>query len=242
MAELILFNDSETYYGFTPAITSSVLSGITYAPTIITRNNISLTENFSKGVLTFTFLRSHYFAKRLLSELPEIPIAVTLYKSGTPYWLGRVSAAKASGISISIDCESIYTTLARSGLRATMCLNCRHLLYSNNCTVLQESYANSYSGITATSTVISIPLIVTADYYNAGMAVMNGQRRRIVSNTTTSITLASPFTGAQLGVITLYPGCDLTETMCRTRFNNLANYGGFARIPPKNPFASNWVL
>jgi hypothetical protein len=244
MAELILFNNSGIYSGFTPALVSTTYLGITYAPTIVNRSSIHLTDNFAKSTLSFTFLRSHYFAKALLSEMPEIPVTVTLYKNSNPYWLGRVVSAKASGISITIDCESIFTSMARNGLRATLCLNCRHVLYSTNCSVLQESYSNSYAGIIATSSVISVPLIagVAAGYYNSGIAVMNAQKRRILTNTTTDITLASPFTGTQAGVITLYPGCDLTETMCRTRFNNLPNYGGFARIPTKNPFASNGVL
>lgn len=38
--------------------------------------------------------------------------------------------------------------------------------------------------------------------------------------------------------IQVYPGCQHTLTICKTRFNNLSNYGGQPFIPLDNPFSS----
>jgi hypothetical protein len=34
----------------------------------------------------------------------------------------------------------------------------------------------------------------------------------------------------------LYSGCDRSLSTCRTRFNNVANFGGFPQMPDENPF------
>ncbi|MBQ3675664.1 MAG: phage BR0599 family protein, partial [Campylobacter sp.] len=36
-------------------------------------------------------------------------------------------------------------------------------------------------------------------------------------------------------LVYVYAGCDKTIKMCRDKFNNSINYGGFPFVPSKNP-------
>lgn len=242
MAELYLFQKDEVYFGFTPTVFSKILSGITYAPTIIVRSNINLTTNFDKSPVNFKFERTHSFAKDILYNLPENPILVTIYRNELPYWKGRVTGAKANPLYIEVACDSGDSSLKRPGLSPKIMLNCRHVLYGANCGVVQESWASSFSISGLNSSSFSVPSLSVADgHYNGGIAKINGQIRNIIEQIGTNIKLTHPFTGVQTGTLVLYPGCKHTEANC-SDFNNLDNFGGFARLPNKNPFGSTGLL
>jgi len=242
MSELYLFNDNGVYHPFTPTLFSKSFGGLTYDPTIVKRSSLNLTENFSKSPLIFNFQRTHTWARSLVSFLPEIPITVIVYRNSLIYWRGRITEVKANLLSISVTCDSIYTTIARSSLQPRYTLNCRHTLYSTNCGVVQSIWKVSYSVTGINSTVFTVGGLSQADgYFNAGIAEINGEKRFIIKQVGTTITISAPFTGVQTGTINLYPGCQLTEANCTT-FNNISNFGGFSKIPYKNPFGSTGLL
>ena len=242
MAELYLFNDNGTLYGFTPTLLSKTLNGLTYAPAIMSRSGISLVENFSKSPVTFKFERTHEYAKSLLYYVPEKPVIVTIYRDGLMYWTGKVIETKANLLSIEISCDTIATAAQKAGLQAKITTSCRHALYSANCGVVQEIWATSFVVSNINSTSISLPTLTAASgTYDNGVATLNGQTRRILKQVTTTLTLSSPFTNVQSGLLKIHPGCAHTETAC-TGFNNLVNYGGFSRIPSKNPMGSTGLL
>ena len=240
MSELYLFEEAGVKRGYTPTVFSTSFDSVTYIPTAVSRSSITITDQFSKATVSFKFARSHPYAKSLLADIPETPIKVVVYRNSLVYWEGKVTRAKASGMSIEVQCENTYSTLARAGISAKMTLNCRHTLYGVNCKVLQALHGEIYH-VNATSSVIAIAGLAEGRYNN-GIASIPGQTRRIVLNTTSDITLVSPFTGSYLGDITIYKGCKLTEADCMNTFNNLDNFGGFARIPTKDPFAAQGLL
>ncbi len=78
-------------------------------------------------------------------------------------------------------------------------------------------------------------------FFSSGIAEINGESRGIVKQEGTTLTLSNAFAGNPSGTIVLYPGCRLTEAAC-TAFSNLDNFGGFSRVPVKNPFESAGLL
>ena len=42
--------------------------------------------------------------------------------------------------------------------------------------------------------------------------------------------------------VTLYPGCTKSRAVCKNKFDNLNNYGGFPWIPTKNPFGGSSIV
>jgi len=61
----------------------------------------------------------------------------------------------------------------------------------------------------------------------------NGQRRKILSNTASTITVMWAFPYAIVAGVAyaIYPGCDLTGAVCRDRFDNIDNFNGYVYVP-----------
>ncbi len=242
MSELYLFDNNGVLSAFTPTIFSKTLNSIIYVPTLVVRSAINLTDNFAKSPVSFKFERTHSFAKQVLNDLPELPITVVIYRDGLVYWKGRVSEAKANILSIEISCESVFHTTARSGLQPRFTLNCRHNLYSQGCGVIQEVWASPYAVSNVASATFTVSGVTQeSGFFSGGVAKLNGQSRYITNHSGSSFTVGYPFVGVQSGTIILYPGCRLTESAC-IGFDNLVNFGGFSRIPKKNPFGASGAL
>jgi hypothetical protein len=242
MSELYLFNDGATNTGFTPTLFSKTLSAITYNPAIVKRSDIILTDVFAKNSVTFTFSKANSYAKLLVQSFAERVIQVTIFKDDVAYWKGEVVSAESSPASISIVCNALGNNIRRKSNGARLSLHCWKQIYDSNCGLNKASFVVNYTSITASSRVITVTGLVEATgYFDNGFAEMGGQSRRILTQVGTTVTLAEAFTGTLTGTISLYPVCNLTEASC-TSFSNLNNYGGFARIPTKNPMGNSGLL
>jgi hypothetical protein len=242
MSELYLFEVDGVNKSFTPSLFTKTLAGIDYVPTIVTRSNINLTDNFAKSPVTFTFDRTHTFAKDLLANLPEVPIRVTIFKDDVAYWRGKVQEVKANVFSIDITCDSVYTHIVRSALANKITLNCRHSLYSNRCGVVRAVWNVPYTVTNVSTSEFSVSAMSeTSGYFSGGVASIDGQTRYIVSQISNVIRLSYAFNGTVSGTMYFNRGCLLTEAACAS-FGNLDNFGGFSRIPGKNPYKGSGVL
>ena len=242
MAELFLFRDGVSTFGFSPTILNKTLNGITYEAAPIKRTAINLTDNFAKIPVTIDFPISNTFALSLVRSTPEQPISLIIYDDGVIFWKGQVKNAVISSAVIKVSCASIITSTARKGLHNKYTLTCRHTLYSTNCGVDKEGFSESFTSVTASSKEITIAnLSDPSGTYDRGIAEMAGQRRHIIKQVGSVITLPYPFTGNLTGTIKLSLGCDLTEANCIS-FSNLDNFGGSSRIPSKNPFKATGLL
>jgi len=247
--ELYTFTQGTTNWYYISGATSVTLNGREYEPIPIERNRIKQTTDIFKDSLTVTFPRSNEFAVQYLGFAPEEVTTLTVQRGhyGDPdeefvvYWKGRVVGAKATGNTIEIECESIFTSIKRPGLRARYELSCRHTLYQSGCTLDPEDYefASSIAAITS-----SINIEVTGangesdGYYTGGMLVApSGASRFITGHTGSVVTLTRPLAELVSGMaVSIYPGCDHLKDTCLNKFNNLDNFGGFPYIPIINPF------
>ena len=241
MAELYLFSEAGTDTGFSPTIGDKVLNNVDYLSSNVTRSAVKIIENFEKSVVTFTFARTELYALGLVRNLPEEPISVTIFKNTLPFWQGRVVSVDATDKAIKVTCDGIYAIVARSGRQYRINHLCGHLIYSENCGVIQNSWKSTYT-TTASDSILTISGLTEADdYFNGGIAEMFGQKRHIKIQTGTTVKLSRPFTGVLTGTINLYPGCALTEAAC-IGFSNLVNHIGFARVAQKDPFSNTGLL
>ena len=245
MAELYQFIDGSTYYTYTPGIDPITFEGREYLPIVIQRTDLRKSGNLNKSSVSINFDLKNSFALYILNRVAETSIKFSVYKDGTLYWKGKVRSAKSDGISIQINCDSIAASLKQGGIKDTMSLHCRHKLYSSRCGILQYNNEFIYPGMTISAVNFTV-LSLTApnNFFSNGIAVINNETRGILKQTGTLIKLAFPFSSIMTGTLKLYPGCGLNEVDCRTKFNvnNLVNYGGFSRIPLKNPFGSEGLL
>lgn len=252
--KLEFVNDATTYR-FTTASYSITDSNGTYTPVAMTLTNIITTNELSKNGVQVVLPRNNTLAQLFLGQSPELPTTLTIYRSHEPsavgelYWKGRVVSSGSGRDTVELNCEDIFTSKQRMGLRARFHKSCRHSLYTGACGLSIDDFAvaatiNAVSGLTISVDAITQSPALAADYFAGGIIrLANGSQRSIVSQSGWDLTLLSAFNdlsvGSPLPSCTLYPGCDHTTDDCNNRFNNLDNYGGFPYIPGKNPFRNS---
>jgi uncharacterized phage protein (TIGR02218 family) len=254
-----LFAQGAVEYRYTTETRFVADSNGTFSPAPIVASEISQTNEMAKDDLKLDFPRDNPFAALFLGGVPETVTTVTVFRGHDGdtdeefqfYWKGRVAGASATGDVVTIECENIFTSMRRPGLRARYQKTCRHALYQSGCNVDKGTFA-----IVATATAVDGFAVTIsgwedsntdANYFVSGMLeTEDGFFRYITSHAGNQITLIRPLqslsdvVNSSVGEaqVTLYPGCAHTINDCKTKFNNLNNFGGFAWIPAKNPFAN----
>jgi uncharacterized phage protein (TIGR02218 family) len=238
-----------------------------WAPAPIQMSDISQTNEINKNAVSLTFPRDHAFAAQFLGFAVEQVTTVTIRRGHADdgeyvvYWKGRVSASDASAGTIKLDCESIFTSMRRMGLRARYQIPCRHALYQRGCDIDKSAHAwSSAASVVGTLVAASGAAGKPDGWFTGGMIVApDGAARFIIAHTGASLTLLRTFDSLQAltstagygrnygnyygGVpVTLYPGCDHAKATCADKFANLPNYGGFPYIPSRNPLDGRSIV
>lgn len=267
-AELYLFAQGETVWHFTSADEQIVHLGSTYVPATIGRGAMELTSDTNKANLLIKVPRDNEVGKSHLLYTVDIETSVTLFRPdpfdpGTylNFWKGRVSGAKLTGSEITLTCESIMTSVRRAGLRARFTRTCRNALYHRGCGLNAADFAVPARAAAVSGTTVSVPeaALQPDGWYTGGILAFGSAMRMVTSHIGSQLTLSRKIDGlaeaiAESGygrnygnyyggiAVTIYPGCDRTESICDSKFNNLDNNGGFLRIPQKNPFAGSSIV
>lgn len=260
-----LFATGDTVYAFTTEQNIVSDSNYTFTPAAIRMGTVSQTNEMAKDPLQLEFPRDNTFAQQFLGGVPEQITTVTVFRghAGDPseefqfYWKGRVAGASASGDVVRIDCENVFTSMRRPGLRARYQRRCRHALYQTGCGLDKADFAipatvTAASGFTITVTELDSNTVDSnvgdADEFVGGVVeTTDGSLRYIVAQEGSVLTLIRPLQSLIDDVndsvagadVILYPGCDRTRGTCKDKFDNLLNYGGFPWIPGKNPFGND---
>lgn len=229
----------------------------TWTNLTITHDSYSLSEEVAKSNLKVTLPLDGDFAEDLKNWAPESKTYFTLYRGHIGesdyliYWKGRVISQSFDEQTITIKCESIYTSLKRSGLRSTYTRTCRHILYSNGCGLNAEDFKIEGSLDNVNSIVeIELSNISSYDdgYLSGGFAVFpDGSERTILTHVGSIITLSRTSKYLQedytIGdLISVYPGCDKLRATCKSKFSNQINYGGFPWVPDENPIDGSSIV
>lgn len=252
--ELFEFRQGSEFWRYTSASVDLTKTGQNFVAESVKRSQIKQTDDMSKGGLSLTFPRTNLFASAFLSNAPEGVTTVTVWKKHfsdsvedyIAYWKGRVLKASASVAEITIDCESVFTSLKRPGLRARYERGCRHGLYSAACTLSMSGFqliADVIGEDVATLTIAAAASYPDGNFTGGVITDPNGVHRLIVSHTGEIVKTSKPFPSSINGQeVKLYPGCDKLKSTCITKFNNLDNFGGFPYIPYINPFGGKSVV
>lgn len=253
--ELYEFVQGIQRWNYISGADSIIRLGQVYTPMPVKRDRIKQTNDIFKDALKLTFPRDDPFASQFLGFAPEEVTTLTVLRGhyGDPdneyivYWKGRVVGAKATGNEIHVECESVFTSIKRPGLRARFEYGCRRTLYARGCNVNRELYklTGSVLSISGGITVaVSGAALQPAGYYTGGLLVApNGATRFLTAHTGDQVTMARPISGLVGGMsVSIYPGCDHLRATCRNKFNNEDNFGGFPFIPTRNPFDGSSII
>lgn len=246
--ELYEFRQGVERWTYCSAAESVLHAGMTFQPAAIERDRVKQTTDAFKNDLRITLPRALPFAARCLGTVGEDVTTLTIYRGHAgdgefiAYWKGRLVGAEASANEVVLECESVFTSIRRPGLRARFEYGCRHPLYSPQCGVFASAYDTD--GTVASIAPSGLQLVSAAaaaqavGYYTGGILAVGGVRRFIVTHAAGgALTLSRAVPGLLVGAaIKLYPGCDHTRTACADKFSSLDNFGGFPWIPTRNPF------
>ena len=121
---------------------------------------------------------------------------------------------------------------------------CNHVLYDARCQVDDTDPAYKLANTLVTDETGNTITVTGAAAYGDGFftggfveAGGGADHRLILSHTGNVLVLHLPFASSVDGVlVNVYAGCDHTPTTCKSKFDNIVNFGGFPFVPTKNPF------
>lgn len=252
--ELYEFRQGSTFWRYTTSPIPVTKAGQAFSSEAIQRDAVKQTDDMSKGGIKLVFNKSNLLARTFLLRPPDNVTTLTIWRGHfndtvedfVAYWKGRVVKASAGDFTISLDCESVFTSLKRPGLRARYERGCRHGLYDTGCTLSMASFELTaiVQGVDSTALVVGDADYYPDGYFTGGIITSSeGIHRLIVEHVGTSLRLSVPFSSLVGGTqVSIYPGCDKLKGTCINKFNNLDNFGGFPYIPSVNPFGGKSVV
>lgn len=251
--------DSDAIYTMTSADTAEDYNGETYEPVVMGRDEVESKGEMTRENLTISFSLDNPTARKWFLSSLDFPLTVTVYSKDKATeiteveWKGRLASVSPKKSEIEFTFESVFTSLRRMGLRQRYQVTCPHTLYGRGCKLDKEDFAISATVSNVVNAVVTVPgAAAYADgHFTAGMFEdMNGNLRYILSHVGSTLTLIRPMNAlidyaAENGYpisCRIFPGCSRTVDVCKARFNNLNNYGGFPFIPGKNPFGGSSIV
>lgn len=249
--ECYKFIGSFKNYYYTSADEAKIVAGITYEPVAVTRSNIKAGTQEEKTLsldLQFPFDTEVVLDYAYSQVPPRLQLEVYRVHEDdltalSLFWTGLVRGFDITGRTARIQVPSIFSlALQNEAPNVYFQTPCNHVLYDPHCGVNRA--AHTFAGIiqVVAGTAINLTLEpTTANNLRAGEIVnlRNGERRLILANSGTSITIGYPFVDLIPGdSVELAKGCNHAGRAgdCKLKFNNYINFGGHEDIPPDNPF------
>ena len=233
-------------YTLTSADTDVVFTGETYVAEVVTRGEIAHSAEAASGHVNVELPRTSAVVNHFIAYSPEPPMGLTIYRKhrtdpeSIVLFSGAVASVNFAASRVTLLCLPTAEALRRVVPRNRFQQQCNWDLYSGSCGVSKAGFAtaavvSSVSGLTVQATAFSSK--ANGWFNNGWLENVDGERRWVVSHVGSTITLNAPFIGLLVGDDLIgYAGCDRTEAVCLSKFNNIANHLGFARVPTKNPY------
>lgn len=247
--ELFSFVGSSKFYT-TTAQEDIVYAGVTYKSGFVDHDGIQATEELAKQSLRIRLRNDADIIQDFIAGVPIVNIVVSVFRyiygvnEFRLLWSGRVVSVVfgADGIS-EIACESIYTSLQRTGLRAHYQRICRHNLYGLGCGANREAYTFEDSVKTVSGAAVTTAQSARTDgAYICGMLRFGVAYRLIVDHSGGKFILSGPLKDLKAGsAVSVTYGCQHTMADCKNRFNNTLNFGGFPYLPDRNLFSGDRI-
>lgn len=252
--ELYEFRYGATFYRYTSADADQVFDSKTYTAIPLSRAALELTPEIARAAPRITIDSAAEVVLLFRAGMPADFVTLTIQRfhrgdnQAITVWAGRVLAVSWGGGLATLQCESVFTSIKRTGLRRQYQKQCPHVLYSSACGLSSATYRAIKQVIGISGTTLTLDGLTEAAGYFVGGYIEwdagNGlaERRAISAQAGSTVTITHTIPGLTSSQnINLYPGCDHTLTTCNIKFGNAANYGGFPYIPTKNPFGGTTV-
>ncbi len=244
-------------WSFCTADRAITLLGITYRPMAISDDGIRMTGEASADTLKVIAPADLAVAALWRSVPPSDEVFLTIRDThhglgstaadADVCWVGSIAGVRwPQDDRCEVICESLSSSMRRPGLRLTYQRGCPHSVYDVECRASRVLHAVQ-AAITGLDGASIQHNAAGSGVYAGGFIEWqsNGrtERRGIDIEAGQKLTLLGGTAGLAVGgLLTLYPGCDGSSTVCNGRFNNMPNYGGFRHMPGKSPFDGDPVF
>lgn len=255
--ELYRFVLGGVSYEYTSGIDAISRGSLTYLPIPISRSDDPQGPEERDNYLEVELPGDNPFAATFYSIVPGLVAQLTIsrfHRDDPSLELITVFKGFVSSVAFEDDFQvakvaalPITAATSRPIPRFTFSALCNHVLYDPRCKVLDTDpnyrVTGEVSAVDLTAYTIDV---VGADlkpdgWWTGGFVEAQAglDKRMVLAHTGTTLTLLLPFAVNPLGSdVTLFAGCDHTISTCKSKFNNVVNYGGFAFIPTRNIFVT----
>lgn len=258
--ELYRFSNLSEIFTYTSGNDEYTYTSEIYVPRNITRNETAIDSDQSPANLTLRIPANDEFVVRYRISAPPSRDKLVLYRlhltdGGTPevitYFKGEVSSVAFQGDDAIIAAEPSGMVLRRPIPRRSYSNLCGHVLYDRGCKI---NDLNALFKFDTTALIVNGSSVTlngagigtqAANFFVGGFLDKGSTERRMILAETvvgpTSMTFQIPLPFADLSAgeaVVLRAGCNHSLTTCRTKFNNVVNFGGFPWVPTENPFST----
>ena len=254
--ELIEIAIGLTTYRFSTSEDNYTFGSDEYEGSSISRAPIKVGQDERTQIINFTLPSNHEFVQKYVTVVPGSVATVSVFRfhrldgalERVLTWKGIVRSVgfNQDGTAASVAAMPITGGLSRQIPRFTYQNPCNHVLFDDRCKVGLDLTTSHTDVVTAVSgsTITVNGLSGKGAGWAVGGYVTNtttDDYRLVLAQSVDTVTLLLPFPSSLtvLGeMFTVTAGCDHSIATCKSKFNNVANYGGFAFVPTKNPFES----
>lgn len=227
--------------------------GEDYLPVPIERNSIAIGKDERQRLLQLTLPLTNSVAAQYIGTPPGERMRVTLrriQRNSAPQTARLLfdgflqSARFPDDRNAILGVQSLEAALAQIVPRFTFQGLCNHFLYDNQCGVNQVSFQLSSALVTAVNgNVITVTGAGASGLnFTGGFVKPIGVQdfRLVTLQSGDDLTLLLPFKQNVLNqTVDAFAGCNrIIDGDCLNVFDNVAEHGGFAFIPNKNPFST----
>jgi len=238
-------------FHLTSHVTDVSFGGATYIATTMSRGSQQVAQDLTGRELVVYLPINHPIVQRFAATgIPEHEVVVTLVRlqstsgQAQQQWSGFGNGLSIDGRTALLRVPSVTDDAMKVRLPVlTASRFCLNVLYDEQCTVVRGLFLigttiTSQSGNTVTVATISGNPDGFATFGEA-VHLVTGQRRHILAQTGTLLTLNAPFVDVVNGdIVSVFAGCDHTVATCRDKFNNVLNFIGHPDINATiNPWA-----
>lgn len=241
---------STNYWRYTSTDYEVTYNSNTYAPAPIERGVVVYDSNLEVSALDITFARSQGPITRFIVSNPVLALWIKItrlmeddegnYLEPDIIFIGQIKNVSFKGLTARANCVGFENYLRQPVPHYRYQELCNWRVFDTKCAksdvgfkVTTNLTAVSSDGLTLTSSDFALQ---DADYYTLGKVTFGDDARMIVEHIDDYIKLRFPFQGTVIGSqVTAYAGCDRNIETCKTKFNNVINFGGHPFIPLDNP-------
>jgi uncharacterized phage protein (TIGR02218 family) len=248
--ECFRFSQGANVWRYTSADRTVTITPGTFTPEAIDRDEIDNNQEEGSGNLVLRLPRTNPVVQLYLDgALPATPTLVTMYQAHrgdaevvSPF-SGVVGGVAFEDMSkATLTCSPAERTFRRSLPILTYQRPCNWALYSADCGVAKLDFRDVVTVLGVSGAVVTAAeFALRADGWFTGGYLEDpatGEVHFVVKHIGSTVTLMNAFHVLAPGAtLHAFAGCDRSEATCASKFSNLVNHLGFARVPQRNPYS-----